>query len=129
MTSQRTNKFGFTAVYQDGTTMPYRFPTQQAADLAAKGFQMDPRVTQVREIRPEDPVFLPASEPAADTSPDLIPLASIETGGSRSLPVIGRDVCAAARAARQTSQITYLTTDGERIAMIMPLPGKAKGTS
>jgi hypothetical protein len=55
---QKTNRFGFTAVYADGTTMPYRYPTQDAADLAQQGFEMDERVVLVREIRPEDPIFL-----------------------------------------------------------------------
>jgi len=121
MSTQRINRFGFTVVYGDSTTMPYRYPTQYAADLAADGFRMNPRVTDVREIRPEDPVFLPPPEPAAGKP--LITLANLEIGPARGIGVIGRDVIRAAHAARETGQITYLTADGERIAMIMPLPG------
>ena len=54
----------------------------------------------------------------------IIPLAEVETGTTRPLAAIGRDVCAAAYAAQRAGQVTYLTEDGQRLAMIMPLPGK-----
>jgi hypothetical protein len=48
----------------------------------------------------------------------------IETGEARSLLIIGRDVCAAARKTRNTGEVAYLTVNGDRIAAVTPLPRK-----
>ena len=46
----------------------------------------------------------------------------VETSTSRTLSIIGRDVCRAARGAQYDGQVTYLTRNGARIAVIMPVP-------
>jgi hypothetical protein len=47
----------------------------------------------------------------------------IETGTTRaSEHSFARDVCAAARQARDAREVTYLTVNGDRIAAVMPLP-------
>jgi hypothetical protein len=48
----------------------------------------------------------------------------IEIGTVRTTRAIGRDAYAAARAARDTGEITYLTVNGDRIAAVIPMPGK-----
>jgi antitoxin (DNA-binding transcriptional repressor) of toxin-antitoxin stability system len=46
----------------------------------------------------------------------------IETGLTRATRIIGRDVCAAARAVQDRGETVYLTRDGKRFAAIVPLP-------
>ncbi|MFI7641890.1 hypothetical protein [Nonomuraea sp. NPDC049400] len=48
----------------------------------------------------------------------------IETGSARSMPVIGRAACAAARVAADGDVITRLTIDGRPVAAIVPVDGQ-----
>ena len=47
---------------------------------------------------------------------------TIETGTTRTTRVIGRDLCQAARAARDLGTVTKLAVDGAQVAAVVPLP-------
>ena len=50
-------------------------------------------------------------------------MATIETGVSRTIRCIGRDMCKAARQARDTGTVTDLLVDGKVVAAIVPVDG------